>query len=164
MMFMPEGAEERDELRARVAELEEERNDLRAQKYSLQDKIAALETELSEVRHTSVDGLKARIAELEAEINTPEIIDFARAVQLEAAHQRQRWGTDQDAGKTTADWYWLLGYLGGKAMFNLLSGNIEKGLHHIITTAAACANWHLYVTGTDTRMRPGIAPPKEPKP
>ncbi len=100
-----------------------------------------------------------RAAVLEKEINTPEILDFIGAVQLEAAHQRRRWGTEHDAGKTTADWYWLLGYLAGKALFHLLAGNQEKGLHHIITTAAACANWHMNVTGTDQRMRPGIAPP-----
>lgn len=102
---------------------------------------------------------KQRAADLEKEINTPEIVDFVKAVQLEAAHQRQRWGTEHDAGKTTADWYWLLGHLAGKALFHLLAGNQEKGLHHIITTAAACANWHMNVTGADQRTRPGMGPP-----
>ncbi len=96
---------------------------------------------------------------LRKEINTPEIVDFVKAVQLEAAHQRERWGTEHDGGKTVADWYWLIGYLAGKALFNLLANNQEKGLHHIITTAAACANWHLHATGVNTQMRPGIAPP-----
>lgn len=94
----------------------------------------------------SARALRTRIRELEQEINTPEIVDFVKAVQLEAAHQRQRWGSEHDTGKTVADWYWLLGYLAGKALFNLMAGNREKGLHHIITTAAACANWHLQET------------------
>jgi len=51
-------------------------------------------------------------------LNAPEIIDFAVAVQLEAAHQRARWGSDHDAGKTDADWFWLIGYLAGKALHN----------------------------------------------
>jgi len=62
--------------------------------------------------------LRARVAELEALVNTPEIINFAKAVQLEAAHQRKRWGSEHDAGKTDADWFWLIGYLGGKALNN----------------------------------------------
>lgn len=62
--------------------------------------------------------LRARVAELEAKLNTPEIVDFASAVVLEAAHQRQRWGSDHDAGKTDADWFWLIGYLSGKALHN----------------------------------------------
>ena len=93
-----------------------------------------------------IHQLRARVRELEQEINTPEIVDFIKAAQREAAHQRQRWGSEHDAGKTVADWYWLLGYLAGKALFNLMAGNREKGLHHIITTAAACANWHLQET------------------
>jgi hypothetical protein len=55
---------------------------------------------------------------LRALLNTPELLDFAKAVQLEAAHQRARWGSDHDAGKTDADWFWLIGYLAGKALHN----------------------------------------------
>jgi hypothetical protein len=32
----------------------------------------------------------------------------------------------------------------------------EKALHHIITTAAACLNWHSAKLGTHNKMRPGI--------
>ena len=35
-------------------------------------------------------------------INTPETADFMAAVPLEAAHQRERWGSSHDAGKTAA--------------------------------------------------------------
>lgn len=91
-------------------------------------------------------------------INTPEIIDFVKAVQIEAVHQRERWGTQQDEGKTAADWFWLLGYLAGKALHSDKVGDDKKLLHHIITTAAACANWHAQVLGK-CDMRPGIATP-----
>ena len=38
-------------------------------------------------------------------INTPETADFMSGVPLEAAHQRERWGSDHDAGKTPFDWF-----------------------------------------------------------
>lgn len=88
-------------------------------------------------------------------IHTPEIDDFLNSVKNEALHQRERWGASHDEGKTDADWFWLLGYLAGKA-FN----NPEKILHHIITTAAVCLNWHAAKVGAHTKMRPGIAKAK----
>lgn len=90
------------------------------------------------------------------EINTPEIKDFMAAVEREALHQRLRWPSQHDAGKADADWLWLLGYLAGKALH---AKTPEKALHHIITTAAACLNWHAAKLGTHTQMRPGIEPP-----
>jgi hypothetical protein len=93
----------------------------------------------------------AEFRRLDGLINNPHTDDFLEAVKLEAAHQRERWASDHDAGKTDADWFWLVGYLAGKAIHKP-----EKQLHHIITTAAALLNWHAAKTGNDTRMRPGI--------
>lgn len=90
-------------------------------------------------------------------INTPKKDDFLRAVSTEAEHQRQRWGSDHDAGKTPADWFWLVGYLAGKALHAHTTGDTDKAEHHVITTAAALANWHLAMFGK-TDMRPGINP------
>ena len=101
-----------------------------------------------------LDGLKRQI-------NTPEIVDFAKAVQIEAAHQRERWGAEHDVGKTDADWFWLIGYIAGKALHG--PGNTpERQLHRIVTIAAVAANWHLYKTGRakEPSMRPGIETPK----
>jgi hypothetical protein len=92
-------------------------------------------------------------------INSPETADFMAGVPIEAAHQRERWGSTHDAGKTPFDWFWLLGYLGQKAARAAEAGDIEKALHHTISTAAALANWHAALTGADTAMRPGIADP-----
>lgn len=94
--------------------------------------------------------------QLEA-INTPELLDFQKAVSLEAQHQRLRWSTQHDAGKEPQDWFWLIGYLGGKALRAHIEGNTEKALHHTISTAAALANWHAAILGA-TNMRPGIDP------
>lgn len=76
------------------------------------------EKEVARMNAQEVTTLRARVKELEGLLNTPEIIDFAKAVQLEAAHQRKRWGSEHDAGKTDADWFWLIGYLSGKALHN----------------------------------------------
>jgi hypothetical protein len=99
---------------------------------------------------------------LKALINTPEVLDFVTAVTIEAAHQRERWGSDHDAGKTDADWFWLIGYLAGKALHNP-DGDEEKKLHRIITVAAAACNWHAAVLGK-TNMRPGIDTPAGEEP
>lgn len=103
----------------------------------------------------TIDALQGEVSRLRAIIDTPQSNDFLRAVSTEAEHQRQRWGSDHDAGKTPADWFWLVGYLAGKALHAHASGNVEKAEHHIITTAAALANWHLSMFG-GTDMRPGI--------
>lgn len=102
-----------------------------------------------------IDRLRAEVGRLNAIINTPQSGNFIRAVSIEAEHQRQRWGSSHDAGKTPADWFWLLGYLGGKVLHAHAAGNVEKAEHHIITTAAACENWHRNMFGK-TDMRPGI--------
>lgn len=102
--------------------------------------------------------LQLRIAELEARVNTPEIVDFMKGVPLEALHQRERWGSVHDGGKAASDWFWLIGYLAGKALHALTERRSEKALHHLVTTAAALANWHSAVLGK-TNMRPGILSP-----
>lgn len=107
------------------------------------------------------------------QLNTPELHDFARGVVLEAAHQRERWGTEHDAGKQPEDWLWLAGHLSGRALAHQKEAvrqaqqghrdhaefNQGKALHHLITSAAAMANWHAAISGANTAMRPGIEPP-----
>ena len=117
-------------------------------------------TSFDEMTH---EELLAECKRLHRLVNTPEIVDFSKAVQLEAAFQREKWGSDHDSGKTDADWFWLIGYLAGKALHN--PGTSEKNadkkrLHRIITVAAAACNWHAAVLGL-TNMRPGIEPPQE---
>jgi hypothetical protein len=75
-------------------------------------------------------------------INTPETDDFLRGVQLEAAHQVQRWGYAHDRSKSAENWFWLVGYLAGKALRAAISADQEKAKHHTISSAAALKNWH----------------------
>lgn len=90
-------------------------------------------------------------------LNNPYNHDFLIGAVVEAGHQVDRWGTAHDRGKEPADWFWLVGYLAGKALQAQTSRDIDKALHHTISTAAALANWHASIAGTDTRMRPGIS-------
>jgi hypothetical protein len=124
-----------------------------------------------------LERARLEIDRLNALINNPHTNDFLEAVRTEAAHQRERWAAEHDAGKADSDWFWLVGHLAGKALsaadFVRVCGGLDellvrgdyvekqrdKALHHIITTAAACLNWHAARTGVDTRMRPGIAAP-----
>lgn len=104
-----------------------------------------------------LDQVRAERDALARRLNTPELIDFAAGTVSEAAHQRERWGSAHDAGKTPADWFWLIGFLAGKALHAQVAGDTEKALHHTISTAAALANWHGAILGTHG-MRPGLAP------
>lgn len=104
------------------------------------------------------ESWRLRALEAEAKLNTPELLDFSAGVVMEAAHQRERWGADHDVGKTAWDWFWLIGFLAQKAATAHLAGDADKALHHTISTAAACANWHAAIAGADNRMRPGIDP------
>lgn len=91
-------------------------------------------------------------------INSPETASFMEGVPIEACHQRYRWGSEHDAGKSPFDWFWLIGYLAQKAADAAVRDDREKALHHTISTAAALANWHAALSGAHTAMRPGIDP------
>lgn len=86
--------------------------------------------------------MEAECDRLKALINTPELIEFPKAVHIEAVHQRERWGAEHDKSKGHEDWFWLIGYVAGKALSAGKQGDIAKIRHHIITTAAVCNNWH----------------------
>lgn len=105
----------------------------------------------------SRDKFEKAYQRLDTLINNPHTEDFLEAVRLEAAHQRERFGSETNAGKTDAEFFWLVGRLAGKAL-----SKPEKKLHHIITSAAALLNWHANATGASTVMRPGIEEPEEP--
>lgn len=111
-----------------------------------------VETKLIEALEAAAE-LGNEVNRLRQLINNPHTDNFLEAVRLEAAHQRERWAAEHDSGKTDPDWFWLIGYLAGKAV-----SKPEKQLHHIITTAAACLNWHMART-VGNGMRPGIAEP-----
>jgi hypothetical protein len=105
--------------------------------------------DLADSNTVELAALRGRVKELEQLINTPQTHDWVVAVQLEAAHQIERWGVGQDAGKTPSDWFWLIGHLSGKALAAAITGNVEKAKHHTISTGAALLIWHRNLS-TDT--------------
>ena len=115
-------------------------------------------------------------------INTPELVDFPKAVHLEAVHQLDRWGTADRQGKEPNDWFWLVGHLASRALehhkeaqrvaaglenqspavqkfcADQIAHHREKATHHCITAAAALNHWHASMLGKMTAMQPGHAP------
>jgi hypothetical protein len=126
-----------------------------------EDTVAALDD--GDLEHVDywINFKAPKVAELEAKLNSPELHDFAQGAVLEAAHQRERWGSEHDAGKEPQDWFWVVGYLAGKALAAHIGGNTEKALHHTISTAAVLNNWHAAISGASTVMRPGISEEKQ---
>lgn len=111
--------------------------------------------QLTAAEHETLLAVKAEHARLTTLINSPELELFLRGVHLEAVHQVERWGQSSDLGKRPADWFWLVGYLAGKALHSAVAGDRDKALHHCVSTAAALYNWHCSIKGSDVRMCPG---------
>lgn len=82
-------------------------------------------------------------------VNTPLTAPFLDAVRYEAAHQVTRWAAD-DVQKTPDDWMRRLSILATKASSAFGRGDRSKGMHHIVSTAAACLNWHRVITSDHT--------------
>lgn len=110
---------------------------------------------LTQAQHDELLVAKAERDRLSGLVNSPEISGFLRGVHLEAIHQVERWGTAHDRAKRPADWFWLVGYLGGKALHAAVAGDRDKARHHCISTAAALYNWHCAIQGVDVSMCPG---------
>lgn len=92
------------------------------------------------------DLLLIEVAALRELVNTPMFDDFTEAVKREAAHQVQRWGKAHDRSKSAENWFWLVGFLAGKALRSAITGDKEKAQHHTISSAAALMQWHAAIT------------------
>lgn len=94
---------------------------------------------------------------LKALLNRPETMRFLEGTRLEVAHQVERWGTVHDRAKEPADWFWLVGYLAGKALRSHIDGDHDKARHHCISSAAVLANWHTHITLGSGEFTPGAS-------
>lgn len=123
------GASPADQLRQAAAEI----TTLREQLSTAQATIKALEGELQDERmeHDLLKELLSR----------PQIDEFYDGIVTEAAHQRQRWGDAHDRDKSAENWFWLVGYLSGKALRSAVEGEQNKARHHTISSAAALFQW-----------------------
>lgn len=98
-----------------------------------------------QLSHRNGLDLLTEVERLQLILNTPILEPFTEACVHEARHQVYRWGAEHDATKTAWDWFWTLGYLGGKAAHAALSGDWEKAMHHTVTAGALLANWHSHI-------------------
>jgi hypothetical protein len=99
--------------------------------------------------HQNGVHLLAEVERLNLILNSPIVEPFVNAAIAEARHQAYRWGEDHDAKKTAWDWFWALGYLGGKAAHSALAADWHKAKHHTVTAAALLANWHVQIVGAE---------------
>lgn len=93
---------------------------------------------------------------LDSLVNTPQTAEFLSAVSAEKAHQTERWGHAHDRNKSAEHWYWLIGYLAGKALRAAITGDREKALHHCVSSAAALANWFDAIKTDSTGTGQGV--------
>lgn len=97
-------------------------------------------------------------------INTPELDRFLVGLRVEAGHQVHRWGDPHDRSKSAENWFWLVGYLAGKALRSAITGDVDKAKHHTISSAAALFNWHRAIARDTSGAGVGedldIAPPR----
>ena len=100
-----------------------------------------MRTTESQLAAMSHDELLAEAKRLTRILNTPLYEPFIDAVRSEAAHQAWRWEED-DLGKEPQDWFWLLGYLSGKALRAHIDGDHDQAMHHTVSSAAVAAHWH----------------------
>lgn len=114
---------------------------------------------MSKQDEETIQELRDEVARLTRLIDTPHTDDFMAALPLEAAHQLKRWGNDHDEGKNPEDWFWLLGWLAGKAVHAAKTGDLEKAKHHTISSAAVMLNWYRRLSGDDKSFQPGIDGP-----
>lgn len=82
-------------------------------------------------------------------LSRPEIDDFWEGIVTEAAHQRRRWGDAHDRDKSAENWFWLVGYLGGKALRAAIDGDKAKAKHHTISAAAVLFQWHQAISADE---------------
>lgn len=103
------------------------------------------------------EDYKKKYEDLLALVNRPHIKDFLESANIEAAHQRGRWGAEHDKTKDPSMWLWTIAHLCTKALMSYMSGDTNKAKHHTITAAALLAHWHEWIVdhaeGKETRIK-----------
>lgn len=148
---------DRDDAVAAIAEQQRNESNARnGRKAELYDRMTdrAAEAGFKSISHAITAAVK---------INTPEVKSFLEGVKLEAAHQVERWGDAHDRSKSADNWFWLVGFLAGKALRSAILGNMELAKHHTISAAATLYNWHCAISRDDSGCGRGEDADLEPK-
>lgn len=74
--------------------------------------------------------------------DVPITHDFLAGLHAEKDHQVRRWGRSHDSNKSPTDWFWVLGWIAGKAVAAHLAGDRVKAQHRVIAAAAILSHWH----------------------
>lgn len=111
---------------------------------------------LTQAQYDELQAAKAERDRLSALVNSPQTTNFLEAVAAEKAHQIERYGTSNDRSKSAEHWFWLVGYLAGKALRAAITGDREKALHHCVSSAAALGNWFDAIGADATGAGQGI--------
>lgn len=90
--------------------------------------------------------------EMDAKINTPQVLDFTEGVKTEIAHQYERWGDERNV--PPHHFSMVLSYLIGKLNRSIWDNDKEKFVHHLITIAAVsgCAHKYLNTESSHTEL------------
>ncbi len=94
-------------------------------------------------------------------LHKPILMDFFGGTKIEMSHQVERWGRTHDRNKAPQDWFWLLGYLAGKANAAATLGDRDKALHHCISSAAVLGHWHAAIKSGTKSLKVEHTPSQE---
>lgn len=89
---------------------------------------------------------------IEKLVNSPEINDFLKGVQLEAVHQVQRWGIENEEASPPHHFILVFAKLLGKMSTDVFDRDVEKFKHHCIAVAAEMHNIHRQIDKEGTEI------------
>lgn len=95
---------------------------------------------------------KHEISRLNKLINHPELENFLEAVKIEAAHQTERWGLENEEKKPPHHYVMVFTKLLGKLSLAIWDRDGDKFKHHLITMAAVSFNTHRQVKVYNTTI------------
>lgn len=111
---------------------------------------------LTEAEYVALLEARAERDRLHELVNSPQSGEFLEAVRAEKAHQVKRWGAAHDRSKSAEHWFWLVGYLAGKALRAAIDGDRAKARHHCVSSAAALGNWYEAISADKTGAGIGV--------
>lgn len=147
----------------------ETRDDLLNELWSLWESMAECgELKIGPKFSANYERLKRRVSEREEEpqeelqrlrdlINHPEIEDFLKGVQLEAAHQTERWGPE-DEQKPPHHFVMVVTKIAGKMCMDVWDKDVDKFKHHCIALAAEMFNVHRQIKKEGTEINKWFKP------
>lgn len=89
---------------------------------------------------------------IKEKINKPELNNFIEGFKIEAVHQVERWGLEQEEKKPPHHYIMVLAKLMGKLAVAIWDKDADKFKHHCITIAASLFNCHRQIDKPGTEV------------